>query len=1066
MKKSILTIVAVVLTTLTFAQNQKVQSIIYKQQYTIAERDAMTLGADDRKQIYVVDTGVNEVQIWDGDSWETLGGGDTFDDVVERGNVTDNEIEATLYNFKDATFPTQVGFVGFEPGTSEIRFENTTDSRYLGIGLNSFKLKAQANTATFATGLLSANRTYFLPNKGGTFALLDDIVSIPDDLTLGEADTTSGSLTIAGNNTDTGGSLVIENPADDDTAVNDYSFETINGNLILKANGGTNGSAVPVFTVNSSTLQTGFGNYEFPRADGTAGQVLTTDGSGNVTFEDVSKSILTIQNSDRVLLAGASFMGGGARDFKDKSIVSMVSSLTDWTCEGYGNSGDTYLDLFNAINNNETRFGTTGIQDFNSTYILTNYEENDVVYWGNLQARYWRDVIQKTARTIKSIGSQPIFTSQIGNNAELLNISMVYDASIKEGVDFVDISSQGYMVNQDRYLPFWNNGHPGVRLNNILWQPMVDKLNDLERPNQSIKIFRNRPSFTVNADLLFSDNYERLQKWREISIGHRYTTDATIKYYDELDSGSLVSAVRDSEYLKLVRNENVEFQDKALIQVILPATAKQLESLKLILSDKTLTGYVRKYVDDTYDIPDGDNIGFRLDATPTSIVEGDTYTSDQVEYSGLTFTVVSYDSGILVCSADGAFSSGGLENGTLTRTSGTGDASLDYFGTAELPSSEFFTQAFEPYGEWELMTKNSDNDFEITDFYKYMDYDEIQFLIEDTGTFNLSDISVEYSYNGKKINKKIDNDYSLANPIELLGETNFDTAGISNWTNPDSKVPYTPLDSNTPLDTTSEVVELSVGESLSQDIVLKSENNEPQKIKVRLYARYFPDIFDSTDTFSLTDDTGNNPVHENSFDFAKLRLSFSRTAGALDLVYDFDSYVYMGWYLIEKEIYVQAPKDFTTYTFKVECLDKSIELSYISILGENNVEDVTLGPELFTNPTFDSDLSGWDVADAAVTWTSDYGGSARFADTGSRRLLDTGLSVTIGNNYRLTYEIKENSGSTSAEYFKGDAYVALPNLTVGTHSVDFVAGGTTIGIRNLGTAEIVFDNLSLKEILE
>lgn len=1017
MKTKLLAIL-IFISTLGFTQTQKVESIIYKKQYTIAQRDAMSLGVNDRKQIYVVDTGVNELQIWDGDSWETLGGGGSWNHVATSNilmNGFDIEGESGMKIFTDSQ-------------SASTRLTVYDSSISLGSGNDGFGF---TDTGSYNFARMSANDQSIL--------MTNEFSASRTEFT-GDFWFDSGFRIYANNFTTYADFIEIKKP---------------NGFL----GSGITNLTLPVGT--SATLPIAF-------TDGTT-TIEASDNTGVVDLSSLSYggvSTLTIKDSDRILLAGDSFMAGGSRDFKDKSIVSIISSLTDWTCEGYSNSGDTYLDLYNAINSNSARYGTTGVRDFNSTYVLTNYEENDLEYWGNLQARYWRDIILKTSTLIKSIGAKPILSTQFGNNATLLYNSMVFDAASTADSDFLDISSQGYLLSQDRYLPFWNNGHPGVRLNNLLWQPMVNKLNELERPNQSIKIFRNRPVYTNNNELLFSNNYERLKKWREISIGHRYTTDETIKYYDELDSGSLVSSVRDSEYLKLVRNENVTFDDKMLVQVILPCTSNQLESLKLVLSDKTLTGYVRKYVDNSYVIPDGDNIGFRLDIDPTTITVGDTYTSDQVEYSGLTFTVVSYDSGILVCSVDGAFSSGGLEDGTLTRTSGTGDTSLDYFGTTEQPSADFFTQAFEPYGEWELMTKNADDDFVLTDFYKYMDYDEIQFLIEDTGSFTLNDIYLEYASTGNKINYNKESSQPLKNPKQILGETNFDTDAISNWTNPDSKVPYVPEDSNTPLGTSDEVVELLAGESLSQDVVLKVNQNEPHKIKVRFYARYFPDIFDSTDTFSLNDDSGNNAIHENSFDFSKLRLSFSRTAGALDLVYDFDSYVYLGWTLIEKEIYVQAPKDYTTYTFKIECLDKSVELSHVSIFTEDYVEDVVLGDELFSNTTFDSDLSGWDIVDAPnVFWTSDYGGAVSFGSANSRRLVDEGMSITSGNTYRLTYEVKESVNVTTLQYFKGDAYVELPNKTVGVHSVDFVAQGTTIGIRMTNGDGIVIDNLSLKEIL-
>ena len=115
---------------------------------------------------------------------------------------------------------------------------------------------------------------------GGVFSEID-----VDNITVNDA------LNIDGNPIYNASLVTVKNPVGQTADVDNYSFETINGNLILKANGGSNGSSTPVLTVNRNTLQTGFGNYEFPRQDGTAGQVFMTDGSGQVTWQSVGSSL-------------------------------------------------------------------------------------------------------------------------------------------------------------------------------------------------------------------------------------------------------------------------------------------------------------------------------------------------------------------------------------------------------------------------------------------------------------------------------------------------------------------------------------------------------------------------------------------------------------------------------------------------------------------------------------------------------------------------------------------------------------------------------------------------------
>ena len=78
-----------------------------------------------------------------------------------------------------------------------------------------------------------------------------------------------------------------------------------------------NGTNIIVDDVNE-TIGFNFsgGSYIFPTADGSVGQVLTTDGTGNITWEDVSggggSSPITIVNSSSLFSTGLSNTGAGA----------------------------------------------------------------------------------------------------------------------------------------------------------------------------------------------------------------------------------------------------------------------------------------------------------------------------------------------------------------------------------------------------------------------------------------------------------------------------------------------------------------------------------------------------------------------------------------------------------------------------------------------------------------------------------------------------------------------------------------------------------------------------------
>jgi len=67
---------------------------------------------------------------------------------------------------------------------------------------------------------------------------------------------------------------------------NSGSFRIFSNNDLIFSSGGDSNTAL---TVDGSTQAINFNNaYTFPTSDGTAGQVLQTDGSGNISFGTIS----------------------------------------------------------------------------------------------------------------------------------------------------------------------------------------------------------------------------------------------------------------------------------------------------------------------------------------------------------------------------------------------------------------------------------------------------------------------------------------------------------------------------------------------------------------------------------------------------------------------------------------------------------------------------------------------------------------------------------------------------------------------------------------------------------
>ena len=134
-------------------------------------------------------------------------------------------------------------------------------------------------------------------------------------------------------------------------------------------------------------------------------------------------------------------------------------------------------------------------------------------------------------------------------------------------------------------------------------------------------------------------------------------------------------------------------------------------------------------------------------------------------------------------------------------------------------------------------------------------------------------------------------------------------------------------------------------------------------------------------------------------------------------------------------------------------------------------EPEVIGPELVTNGTFDTDISGWiDEASAggSIAWNaSGYLDLVNVTGT-SRAAQD--VSVSAGSVYAITVQVVSLGGSSAAAlYLDGAGSSAIDFVTadVGTHTIYYVAPDASlkISIRNFSIATTVsLDNISVREI--
>lgn len=136
----------------------------------------------------------------------------------------------------------------------------------------------------------------------------------------------------------------------------------------------------------------------------------------------------------------------------------------------------------------------------------------------------------------------------------------------------------------------------------------------------------------------------------------------------------------------------------------------------------------------------------------------------------------------------------------------------------------------------------------------------------------------------------------------------------------------------------------------------------------------------------------------------------------------------------------------------------------VNLICDPEFNDVVLGSDLITNGTFTGSLAGWT---AAGNWV--YGTNDAVCTAGSvSELSQTGLGMTVGNYYRVTFDITRTAGSIRVGLGDGaginnSAYVD----TTGSYSIDIFYNDLlddTIIFSTDDEFDGTLDNVTLQEV--
>lgn len=680
--------------------------------------------------------------------------------------------------------------------------------------------------------------------------------------------------------------------------------------------------------------------FEMPNLRLTDEQSAGGGGEGSNTG---ASNLIDLTNVDRIVAIGDSYTESHYT-IKDKSWISKVSLLSDYNYDNFAISGDTYRGQLNKIRTgNYSYASTTGMtwEQLHPTHAIMISKTNDTKYMNTQQFVY--DMIA-TIETTKGLGAIPIICTEYHvSNHDHVQTAFDYYAK-KYGGYCIDLTKYDYTLRGTDYAPFWGGSHPGTRSNHLFVDPIVDYINKyLPRPYSSIKIFRARDNSKIsNLDsYIFNTTEERAEKFKEISICHSALRNPAL--YDSCTGAS--NGKIESEYFKLMSNLPVSFDKVCMIDVILPTTVHDITEVQLITNElEGVNCYVKDVLAEPYPSP---AFCRRFDIpgvlTESQVAVGNTYTSNKS--TGATYKVVEIiydqvesasgfiDGTILICS--GNKTTGAYDNSTLTLVSGTGDSTLQCNYEAVGLSSDY-PAGKQDVGHYVLLEEYG----LVSDYVlkRAVDYDKITFLLISDSEFELRNIQVKFKGNITKTrttpqytNSKLPywDDYTALN-----AHPKFDDDNISYWLNSSLKpcglIPTTVADNVLPKNI-SKIITLNPSDGkIVQNFGGINNNASTRDInrKVRVWARYFPDIFDAN-TMTYPDQA---PITENTFDYAKLGIHLYDVQSNIskDISVEMQKLVGLHWTEIELDLII--PTVNKTWYIGLEAIDKPIQLAYCDVI--------------------------------------------------------------------------------------------------------------------------------------
>ena len=658
-----------------------------------------------------------------------------------------------------------------------------------------------------------------------------------------------------------------------------------------------------------------------------ANQVLNvTDEKGNILATIDENGVRTlyseaggaagsvnVKNGDCITILGSSF--GETTPFPaNKHWSGIMSMFTDYRIQMIAAGGS------NVISN--LYWLRKGTWKADGKYVLISNNENARA----INKAQLLEAFDNLCVTLKGMGKEPIIATNY--HATQTQCSEFKTYAKQTGIMFWDCSNYAHSLVKGIYGGFDDGAHLRKRNASLVAFGYLPHLLEMERPEQSLKVFRVRDEFSVSEldDLVFGSNFERAKKFKEILVSNNQSLD---------------------EYIKLKNKSAVTFTDCALLSCVLPVNCGDLKKLAVKLgTSSTLDVYVKNTIVEPYPNPVGASSGIRFSVSATINVPsaGDVYSVEGVDY--LVRNVVMSENGYyctIYCTPETLPAGATGTMSMVSQVSGsTGDASIAYALAEEITFDIYDFVASDNQGHWVKLDQDSNGNYVVEDYAGAVNIDKVDFLVVGSGSFSLTDIDIVYAGSKPKHNYFRNehcweqNDYIHTD--EILPETTFGAVGTNTsfWVDDDNQ----PIESVANYETTasgspvfpegcsSEVV---IDDNTAMNCALSSSMLDKfGDMVLEIWCRYFP-----TAPTPYTQDTDTS-VNGDSYDFNTLHVE-GFFAGNTEYDVKFDFEVGLFWQIVRVPLvwfyqhYQNDSNKFTSLKLRLSAAGVGLEVCKVSL---------------------------------------------------------------------------------------------------------------------------------------